>query len=147
MNFERLIDTYIKEMNHEIAEADYIISKIGKFDQDLVDDIYDSALIKVCIKYEAFTADAYQMLISGDQVSYNHPWSYTRQIAEVLGIDIHKEYEIAHDAWEIYNALKHINFKTKSQALKFTNKYNLRTSRERTIFITDALVNLLYKFK
>lgn len=147
MYLEDLTEEYIKEINKDKEQADYIISKVGKFDQELVDDIYDSALLRMCIKYESWTADAYQRIISHENIKYNHPWAYTRMFAHALDLDIHEEYAYAHDLWEIYNALKHVNYKTRLISNKIADKYNLKTAQDRMYAMRDALVSLLSRFK
>lgn len=146
MYLEDLTKEYIKEINKDKEQADYIVSKVGRFDQELVDDIYDSALLRMCIKYESWTADAYQKIVSHENVKYNHPWAYTRMFAHNLDIDIYREYEYAHDLWEIYNALKHVNYKTRLIANKMSEKYNLKTAQDRMNAMRDALTELLSRF-
>lgn len=147
MHLHELVDEYVKEINKDKEQADYIISKVGKFDQELVDDIYDSATLRMCIKYEAFTADAYQQIIDFKNVKYNHPWAYTRLFAHELRLDIHEEYQVANDLWELYNALKHVNYKTRLEASKIAEKYNIFTAQDRMNAIREALVNLLLRFR
>lgn len=147
MYLEDLTEEYIKEINKDKEQADFIVSKVGKFDRELVDDIYDSALLRMCIKFESWTADAYQRIISHENVKYNHPWAYTRMFASTLELDIHEEYEYAHDLWEIYNALKHVNYKTRLIANRMSEKYGLKSAQSRMNAMRDALVALLIRFK
>lgn len=147
MELNNLIDDYIKEINTDKEQADYIISKVGRGDKDLVNDIYDSATLRMCIKFEAWTADAYQQIIDFKNVKYNHPWAYLRLFAHTLNLDIHEEYEYAHDLWELYNALKHVNYQTRLEAHKIAEKYNLKSAQARMNAMRDALVSLLLRFK
>lgn len=145
--FLNLVDEYLREIDNDSKQADYIISKVGKFDSELVDDIYQSAILRMCIKYESFTADAYSILIEDRNVKYNHPWAYTRQIAEALGIDIYNEYKTANDCWDIYNSLKHVNYKTKLEEARIADRYNLSNYQEMCRFICNTLINLLKALK
>lgn len=134
---------YLNEINKQMKMANKIDKALN--DPEITNQIYISAILNMCIKYEAFIADYNEKLFGGTP-QYNHPWSNTRNIAKKLKININKEYILAHDLWEYYNALKHINLKTQKDKKELDNKYVFKNSKEAAEFICLSLTNLVKKF-
>lgn len=143
--YKKKLDIYRRSIDREFKRADYIISRIGKSDSHLVNAVYDSALIRMCIKYESFTTEAYKKIIQHENIVYNRPWDYTRNIADALGINVDKEYAKANEAWHIYNSLKHVNINTTRKSKVTEDKLKLSSARDRAKYIYDSLTTLLNK--
>lgn len=141
--YKKILEEYRKEIASHYEHALRIYSKFEN-DDSIVKDVFIGAIIHMCIKYEALTSDI-QSNVYGKDPRYNHPWSNTRNIAKKLGIDISKEYKRAHDAWDIYNSLKHINYKSKLEKSKILKNYKLNTIYDMAKFILDSLDNLIKK--
>ncbi|WKX02752.1 hypothetical protein [Candidatus Mycoplasma mahonii] len=75
---------------------------------DIIEENYKLSIINMCISYEAYISDLFDMVFHKNP-KYNHPWSNTREIINRFKIDVTNEYKNAHDAWDYYNTLKHIN--------------------------------------
>ncbi|NQZ65825.1 MAG: hypothetical protein HRT99_01235 [Mycoplasmatales bacterium] len=133
---------YLKEIMLQIETARKIEAKFKE--PEIIDYIYTSATINMCIKYEAFIADYYQYMFDVSP-RYNHPWANTRDIAKKLNKDISWEYKIAHDLWDYYNSLKHINSATSIEKEKIIKKYNLKSSKHVAEFVHKSLGRLVKK--
>lgn len=136
-----LLEKYKLEIEKHFKQANIIslIPEIGN-------EAYIGAILKMCIKYEALTSDIMETLYK-IKPRYNHPWSNTREIAKKLKINIDIEYKHAHDAWDLYNTLKHINDKTEIDQHKLFKKYNLLNMKDAAIFVKNSLIKLIYKIK
>lgn len=145
MTFKNIVEMHKIEIENDFNQSDYIVSKVKNLESHVIDDIYDSSIMRMCIKYETFTAEAYKFLFEDKNISYNHPWRYTRYIAQHLNINIKKEYKIAHECWDIYNTLKHVNSKTHVRRLNIISKYKLEDSRSVANFVRESLVKLMNK--
>lgn len=142
--FKRTLEEYKKEIN---SQYDHAIKVDEAFhDKAFISDSYKLAIIGMCIKYEALTSDLEEIVFK-KQPRYNHPWSNTRVIAKELGIDITEEYKLAHDSWDLYNSLKHINDQTEEEKEKFFNKYNIKDIKQAAEFVRRTLINLIEVFE
>lgn len=142
-----LVNEYKAMINLDLKNAEFIVENLGnKVTEELYDDIYNSAIIKMCIQYEAFTSDAYGVVVDHD-IHYNHPWDYTRKIAKKLQLHISDEYDKAHYAWEYYNALKHSNKNTRMKLSKFRFEHMDKTTRDIAVLVNKLLNDLLDKFR
>ena len=134
-----ILEMYKKEIikNYDHAVLTSNIKAIG-------DEAFFNSIIGMCIKYETLTADLEEQIFNREP-KYNHPWSNTREISKKLRVNITKEYAIAHDAWDLYNTLKHVNDKTEVEQVKLFKKYKLNGIQEAAIFVRNALINLIDK--
>ncbi len=135
-------NVYLKEISWQMETAKKIETKFN--DQTIINHIYVSAILNMCIKYEAFIADQYNHIFNVSH-RYNHPWANTRDIAKKLKIDVKSEYKVAHDLWDYYNSLKHINDQTTDEKEKIVNKYNLNSVKEVAELVYISLTNLVEK--
>lgn len=142
-----IVNEYKEQINQDLRDADFIIDNLGdKVDKQLFDDVYNSAVINMCIKYEAFTSDAYGVVVDTN-VTFNHPWDYTRKIAKKLNLHISDEYEKAHYAWDYYNALKHSNKNMRIKLVKFWSTNKFKDTKEVAHTVNKLLNDLLNKFR
>lgn len=142
--YKDIVQEYIKEINSDFEISKQIANAVNR-DKNLIETINNSTIISMCIKYEAFTSDLMSK-IRRRQVTYNHPWSYTRAIAKILNVDISRQYKVAHDVWDYYNTLKHVNHATKVEELKIKKEYNINNSWDALRFVHNALIELLNCF-
>ena len=134
-----ILEQYKKAIEKHYDQA-LVASKI----KEIGDDAFVWFILSMCIQYEALTADIEEDIFKKTP-RYNHPWANTREIAKKLNINIESEYKKAHDAWDLYNSLKHINDKTQLEKHKIFIKYNIKNIREATKFVKNSLVKLIYK--
>ena len=137
---------HIDSMKEDYQEALYIDKLVMKDNKNAKEDIFSFLILKLCINYESFTTQAFEEIFPKKKVKYNHPWSYTRVVAKKLKIDISKEYVDAHESWNIYNTLKHLNQKTAVTRQNICLEQNLKTFKEMAEFIMKSLIELLSKF-
>lgn len=136
---------YLEEINKDFEYSKIIIQSVGKEDEELVEFVNDSAIISMCIKYESFTSEVMYALKEKD-IAYNKPWQYTRYFMRIFKMDIDQEYDLAHDAWEYYNSIKHENHKSRVESTKFIKKHNIKNSWDALRFSHNAIILLLSKF-
>lgn len=135
---------YLEEISRDFEYSKTIIQHTGHGNPDLVQFVNDSAIISICIKYESFTSEAMHAVQEKD-IAYNKPWAYTRYFMRIFKLDLDKEYEVAHDAWEYYNSLKHENHKSQVEQTKFVKKHNIKNSWDALKFTHNAIVSILVK--
>lgn len=136
---------YLNEINKDLEYSKILINHTGHNDPELVTFVNDSTIISICIKYESFTSEVMTALREKD-IAYNKPWAYTRYFMRILKLDLEKEYELAHDAWEYYNSLKHENHKSQVEQTKFVKKHGVRNSWDALKFVHQAISKILIKF-
>ena len=140
--YKAILNQYLDQID-SIFDISLKVSKMTD-DKEMSHDIFIGAALNMCIKYETMTSDL-NSIVFKNKPMYNHPWSNTRLIANILKIDIEKEYETAHDAWDIYNNLKHVNHKTRLNQNKILKKYNLNSAESIAKFIRNSLKKLIIK--
>ncbi len=140
-----IVEKHIDAIKTDLETAVFL-SKLVKDNQLILDDVFTSSIVKMCIEYESFTTEAHKFVFPGKPIKYNHPWRYTRELSEKLKIDISREYELAHESWEIYNTIKHLNERMLILRNKICEKENLKNIEEISIFINATLISLLKKF-
>lgn len=143
--YNTIVRSYINGIKQDFELSKQIIKHMGTENRDIVEFVNNSTVIAMCIKYETFTTDLLSH-IKNRQMSYNHPWANSRVIAKKMNINIDREYKNAHDAWDYYNSLKHVNSHSKLEAQKFTDEHNLQSSWDALKFTYHALIELLEKF-
>lgn len=136
---------YLDEINKDLEYSKILIKHTGHDDPDLVTFVNDSTIISICIKYESFTSEVMKALREKD-IAYNKPWAYTRYFMRILRLELDKEYELAHDAWEYYNSLKHENHKSQVEQTKFVKKHGIHNSWDALKFVHHAITDILKKF-
>lgn len=140
-----IIDTYINELKVVLEDSLYLVSLV-EFDERLQKVIFNNAIMNMCIKYESFTSDVYE-IISKDLVSYNKPWQYTRDIYKHFYIYDFREYDDARAIWKYYNALKHSNDITKKRMMLLKEKYINYEGEQMLQYVFDKLTAVLLKIK
>ena len=141
-----IVRKHITAIKEDLSNAKILKQLTNSDHKELVPEIFTSTIIKMCIEYESFTTEAYDFVFPKDTLKYNHPWRYTRELSSKLNINIKNEYRKAHEGWEIYNTLKHLNKRMIVSREKISLKENLKSVEEMAIFIHDALIKLLEKF-
>ena len=141
----KLIDEHSKDIVKQYKIAKQIEMKFLD-NEEIVEDTYNSSIIDMCIRFESFTSDLYE-IISGREPRYNHPWANIRMIASKMSIDIKKEYKVAHDMWDYYNTLKHINSKMNIEKLKLVKEYEIKNAKDAANKVLAALKKLLLKLR
>ena len=142
--YKKLIETHKAEIKKQYEQAIRIEKKFN--DNELINDVYDSSIIDMCIRFEAFTSDLYEEL-SGNEPRYNHPWANIRYVMDSYNIKMKEEYKVAHDMWDYYNTLKHINAKMHIEKLKIKEKYNITDSKSAAKKVFEALTTLLERLE
>ncbi len=145
--WKELINQFLNKLNREYEQTNYLVSLIKTNDQDLIDDTYNGAIISMCIKYESLTVDLYSDLFKEKNVIYNRPWYYTRKIVNKLHVNLGSEYYVARDLWTYYDALKHINIRTKEKLHHLADHYQLSDTKSAHEFTYKTLINLINSFK
>ena len=140
----KITNSYIKHLESITQDAE-TLERCHEDNPELVKSIYRMSTIDMCIKYESFTAEIIQKLTKWS-IEYNRPWAYTRKAAKILNINIDKEYKHAHKIWDYYNALKHVNNKTRFNKLKIKKELRLDNNRITLEITHKALNQLLNKF-
>ena len=139
----KLVKEYKNEIKKDYDSTVRIVSLIPNISEEDYNDLYISAILRMCIKYETFTSLAISEYVDRNNVEFNHPWRYTRQLVDILGINVDGQYDVAHDMWVIYNTLKHVNSQTEHNFLNMIRKYNLSDIKDIANFIKKALMKLL----
>lgn len=140
-----IVNQYLSEFETIYNDTLYIVSLV-EFDKRLQETVFNNGIMNLCIKYESFTSDVYE-IISRDQVSYNKPWQYTRDIYKYFYINDFKEYDDARAIWKYYNALKHSNDVTKKRLLFLKEKYINYHGEELLKYVYQKLIDILEKIK
>ena len=138
-----LIENTLKELDKKHQHS-LTIEKLIMGDE-MIKENFNLSIINMCITYESFISDLYEEIYKTEP-KYNHPWSNTRDIAGDKKIDIDGFYKLAHDAWEYYNTLKHINSSMEEEQRKLINRYSLDTPKKASIFVYNSLRNLTERF-
>ncbi len=144
-HLKALAAKYLEEINRDFEYSKILVQHTGHANPDLVQFVNDSAIISICIKYESFTSEAMLALQEKD-IAYNKPWAYTRYFMRVFKMDLDREYETAHDAWEYYNSLKHENHKSQVEQTKFVRKHHIKNSWDALRFVHNAIISILIRF-
>ncbi|MCK5866940.1 MAG: hypothetical protein KAG14_00930 [Mycoplasmataceae bacterium] len=139
-----LIENTIRELDKKHQHS-LTIEKLV-MGEEMLRENFNLSIINMCITYEAFISDLYEEIYKREP-KYNHPWSNTRGIARDKNINIDGLYKLAHDAWDYYNTLKHINSSMESEQRKIIRKYSLDTPKKASMFVYDSLRNLISAFK
>lgn len=113
--------------------------------EEMLNENFKLSIINMCITYEAFISDLYEEIYDREP-KYNHPWANTRDIARDKEINIEGYYKLAHDAWEYYNTLKHINSSMEYEQRKLIRKYSIDTPKKASLFVYEALKALIGQF-
>lgn len=136
---------YLDEIDKDLEYSKILVQHTGHSNPDLVTFVNDSTIISICIKYESFTSEV-MYAIKEKNIAYNKPWAYTRYFMRIFKMDLDKEYELAHDAWEYYNSLKHENHKSQVEQTKFVKKHGIKNSWDALRFVHQSISKILEKF-